>query len=375
MSTFANWTSKILIICTAIIWLGGCSKSFTAREYPSFYEPNMRTVAVLPFQNETNIRGTGMLAAEHLAAALSANGTYRIIPPRRLQLLLAKAKLPNLSATDTAQNMETLRQLGGVQAFITGRVLRDSEMTSPYSPGLYSPLEYVPTGRVHTELVEADDDEGDDSEGGFGGDFGDDWDYYPPNWYSGGFPYYYYPEYNTFARVSLEASMIQVSDGAVLFTTPVPVQGSADLASSRRILPTSATLDAMHQAMVKLVKELAVVPVEVKVNPQSDLRTATGQEDGRWTFRNKFNRDQEKVYVVVNLPQTVGHDSFRLTVAPKGRPDQAVVTKDFHWPANRHTDAIPISPQAIAERSGAGTYTVHLYAMGEPVMRHSFTIK
>jgi hypothetical protein len=53
-----------------MIVLGGSSKSFTAREYHTFYDPNRHTVAVVPFRNETRTRGAGLLAAEDLAAAL-----------------------------------------------------------------------------------------------------------------------------------------------------------------------------------------------------------------------------------------------------------------------------------------------------------------
>jgi len=139
-------TPAVLTVCMAIIWLSGCSKSFTAREYPSFYDPNVRTVAVLPFQNETNARGAGMLAAENPAAALRANGTYRIIPPRR------------------------------VQAFIVGTALRDSAIASPYPQWPCYPSEYVPAGRVRTELADAGEG-GEGDEGDEGGDFGDDFDH------------------------------------------------------------------------------------------------------------------------------------------------------------------------------------------------------
>jgi hypothetical protein len=374
-----------------LVGLSGCSKSFTAREYPSFYDPNLRTVAVIPFRNETKARGAGVLAAESLAAALGANGTYTVITPRRLESLLARKKLPRtLSPSDYAKDAETLRKLGGVQAFVAGRVLRDSMIASPYPVFGYHPAEDVPTGRVRAELVQEDEDQEEQNEEEFGDEFPEDFGYglgppYPPDLYWGYpypfyypyyYPYYYQPpEYSARAHVSLEAVLVQVSDAAVLYATPVPVQGQADLTSNNRILGTSATLDAMHQAASKLVKDLAVVPVKVKLNPRDNLRTAAAEEDGQWVFRNTFHSSDERMYVVMSLPATVGHDSFRLTVTPKGRPNEAIVTKDFTWPVGRATDAVTISPRQIAQRAGPGEYTVSFLAMGETVMRHQFAIR
>jgi hypothetical protein len=122
-----TWIVRIAVACSAcgmLLSLGGCAKSFTARKYPAFYDPNLRTVAVVPFANETYTQGAGILVAEDLAAALQLNGTYTIISPRQLLTFVRQKKLEELSERDSAQDGEVFRGFGSVQAFVMGRVLR-----------------------------------------------------------------------------------------------------------------------------------------------------------------------------------------------------------------------------------------------------------
>lgn len=376
MVTSINRMQVIFGVCGVLTALSGCSESFIARRYPSFYDPNLRTVAVVPFQNDTTRRGAGIMASDSLAAALRANGTYRIVTPRRLRALVEQKKLRALSRTDFQKDAGEFRELGGIQAFITGKVLRSSRIAGlypePYGYAPYDyPISYTSDSRGRYELVD-EDEEGEDEEGGdegFDDDFGDD--FYGPY-----YPYYwYYPEYRAEAHVTLEASLIRISDGAVLYTTSVPVQGKAELGNSNRIIPARATLDAMNQAAAKLVKDMAVVPVKVKVNPRADIKTAVAKENGQWKFSNKFSPNAQQMYVVMQLPTTVAHDTFRLTITPRGQPDNVIIAKDITWPRDRNKDAVMLSPKEIADRAGTGKYTVGFYSMGKSVMQRHFTIK
>ena len=367
--------------CTMLIVLGGCSQSFTAREYPAFYDPSLRTVAIVPFRNETQARSAGLMAAVDLAAALQVNGTYSIIPPRKLRSLVREKRLSGLSRTDAAKNAEELRKLGSVQAFIMGRVLRDSTMAQTY-PAAYGYSGVLAEnsafrGPVHYEFVEEEGEEGEEEEGGeedgFGEGFGDDFGPFYPYWYWN-YPYYY-PEYVAEARVALEVSMVRVSDGAVLYTTPAPVWGRAGWTSPYHLASGGATLDAMHHAVAKLVKDLAAVPVKVKVPTRPSVRTAAGKIDGQWDFRDTFHSTDEQMYVILQLPSTVGRNSFRLTITPRKEPGEVVDAANFVWAVGTNMDAIKFSPREIAARTGPGEYTVHLSARGQQVTRHNFKIE
>jgi hypothetical protein len=365
-----------------MIVLGGRSKSFTAREYPTFYDPNIRTVAVVPFRNDMQTRDAGFLVAEDLAAALRINGTYSVIPPRKLHSLLREKNLPELSPTDYAKDAEELRTLGGIQAFIVGRVLSGSRLAQTHPAAYNYPGPSVRndafTEPARYELVEAEGEEGEEDEGEESGDDFDegfDYDFGPsyPYWYWN-YPYCY-PEYVAEAHIAIEAAMVRVSDGEILRATPSPVEGRAELRSTRRIAAGSVVWDAMHPAVAKLVRDFAAVPVELKVRPHTDIRMATKGLAGQWRFHNTFSPTDEQMSVVLQLPPTVAHDSFRLTIAPKGESDKVLASRDFVWPVGRTTEAIRFSPREMAPRLGAGRYSANLYVGERLAMQRSFTIR
>ncbi len=375
------WTRRNMIrfsLCGMLMALGGCAKSFKAREYPAFYDSSLRTVAIVPFRNQTYAPGAGLLVAQDMAMALRVNGTYSVLPPRRLESLLREKKLPELSRTDSAKNAETLRKLGSVQAFIMGRVLYDSSAARAYPADYRDAFSYAKgnifLARLRYQLVDDDEEgegEGDEGEEGedFDGDFGPDYGY---GW---GYPYYYYPEYMAEATVAVEVSMIRVSDGQVLYTTPGPIEGHADIESWHHIAPVSATLDAAHRAVVKAVRDIAAVPVTVTVDPHNDIRTAAGKTDGKWDYRDTFGPSDARMYVVLQLPPTVGHDAFRVTITPRGNPGDVVATKDVVWPVGATVHGIEFSPKEIAARKGPGPYTANFYARGQQVMQRDFKIE
>jgi hypothetical protein len=372
-----------LCTCAMMIAPSGCSRSFTARQYPAFYEPNLVTVAVVPFQNDTRTRRAGLVVAEDLAAALHINGTYSVIRPGRLQTLIKDKGLAPLSRTDRVKDAQELRELGTVQAFIIGRVLRESRVVGAYPDGYdyYGPYvsDEAYTGPAHTQLVDEDDEDEDEGDEDFGDDYGDYYDYdfghFHRYWYWDYPHYYYYPEYVTEAHVAIEASLVRVSDGRVLYSTPLPIWGRANLRSSSHIPFASAAFDAMHHAVAKLVDDIAGVPVEVRVYSQNDLKTAIARENGQWIFRDAFSPSDPTIYVVVRLPAPLAHNTFRVTITPKGRPRDVVVAKDFTWPPYQTSDGVPFAPSEIVERAGTGSYTAHFYSMGESVMEHDFKIK
>jgi hypothetical protein len=382
MNRMVCWTLCAALVCLGVLLFGGCSKSFTARQYPTFYDPNIRTVAVVPFRNDTRGHNGGFLMAEDLASALRINGTYSVIPPRKLRSLLREKKLPELSRTDYAQDAEQLRKLGGIQAFIVGRVLRGSRVAETYPAAYVYPPAYVSDDTLaqpaRYRLVDEDEEEGEEGEGedfGDGFDEGFDYDFGPPYpyWYWN-YPYYY-PEYAAQAHIAVEASMVRVSDGEILRATPSPVEGRADLSSSHRIAAGSVVWDAMHQAVAKLVKDFAAVPIRIKAYPHTDIRTASKGPAGQWQFQDTFSPTDEQMFVVLRLPFTVAHDSFRVTITPKGERDQVLASRDFVWPVGADTDAVEFSPAAMAPRMGAGQYTANLYSQRQLAMEHSFTMQ
>jgi hypothetical protein len=359
------WTPCVSFACLAVFLLGGCSgppgpepyrsTPVLVRQYPPFYDPNIRAVAVLPFQNETNARGTGELVAENLAAALQVNGTYKVIPPSRLQTLVTEGKLASLSPTDYRQDAEQLGRLGSVQAFIAGRLLADERVMSS-----------APIDNPYLDAYTRGSFPDTQQENEFG---------YSPLYHYWYWNYPYYGNYVAHTYVAMEASVIRVSDGAVLYTTPVPATGGAGTGPYHAARGPTSPQGAMHEAVSKLVKDLAVVPVQVRVRPDTALRTARGRANSGWVFRNSFRTTDTTMYVVLELPAPAARNAFRLTVTPAGEPDEVLATRDFTWPAGRTIDAIEFSPATIATYKGAGRYTVRLYSLGQLTLQHDFEIQ
>jgi hypothetical protein len=307
---------------------------------------------------------------------MQLNGTCTIISPRQLRTFMRQRTIEEPSERDSTRNAEIFRRFGSVQAFVMGRVLRAGAFAQSYPsssdyagdyvrrPTFFPP---VPYDMVARETAGGEHREDHNPGSSFS-------PCYYPYWY-GDYPYYYYPEYMTQARVTIEVSMIRVSDGAVLYKTPDPVEGRVDLASPQRITPGSAALDAGHQAVVKVVKDTVPMPVTVTVNPQADIKTASGKTNGQWTCADAFRPTDERMYVVLQLPPTVGCDSFRLTVTPRDDSGEIVAARDFVWPIGAGAQAVEFSPKEIATRRGSGSYTVTLSAQDQQIMRHDFWIE
>jgi len=323
-----------------LLALGGCEKTLVVRHYPEFYNERIKTVAVMPFYNETWRSRAGEIFASRLAALLKANGTYDVLGPRELgtEGLLKPATPPA-----TRPVIEQLGKSGKVQALIYGTV------TTCSASG-------------HSYLV-ADDE-------------GPDW-YYPDGGrfhrYRYDYPQYHY-EFVTQANVEVTATMIKVSDGSVLCSTPTPVQATVTLNSysppSRDVLT-----DAVDKAAGQLVGLIAIVPVKVKVNPAKDLRTATGRRSGQWLYSDVFGLEDEAIHVVLHLPPAADRNPFRLTISPQGDTGEVLAAEDFQWSSKDNVRGFAFSLTEIVAGAGPGPYQVNFYAGGKLVMRHSFAVR
>ena len=69
------------LIAAAVIAavLGGCTKEITIIQYPPFWTPDLKSIAVLPLKYRN--RQIGEALADQLANSLRATGTYRVFNP------------------------------------------------------------------------------------------------------------------------------------------------------------------------------------------------------------------------------------------------------------------------------------------------------
>ena len=339
-------TNKIIWIASTVLTasiVGGCETKFTVEHYPDFYKSSIKSVAVLPFENDTNRKEAGKIVAAHLSAALAANGTYKITGPVHLEQTLKEKQMPPLKQNDYKQMAKELAELDKYQAFIAGKVLSDSFNTTIMEPYNYDDMYY------------------------------DDylyWNY--PYWYT---PYWYYPydyEYGQ-VYVSAEVSMVDVPDGAILDMTVV--KAAADLSDVSSPLRRYVSQMALDNLSKNIVASFAVVPVEITVYPDKAIRTADSYEQENWHFTKTFRSDQESMYVVLCLPGAAAMNQFKLTITPQNNPSQIISSKDFTWERGRHCQGIEFSPMQIAQSNGPGRYSAHFISLGSVVLTRHFKIK
>jgi hypothetical protein len=341
-----NGTNKIILMFLAVLAVfivGGCETNFTVDHYPDFYKPSIKSVAVLPFENATNRKGAGEIVAANLSTALAGNATYKVTGPAQLEQTLKEKAMPALNQNDYKQIAKELAGLDKYQAFIAGKVLSDS---------------------FNTTFIEPYDD-----------DYlyyGDYPYWYYPYWYT---PYWYYPydyEYGQ-VYVSVEVSMVDVPDGAILDMTVVKAAAdTSDVSSSLKKYASQMALDNLSK---KIVANFAVVPVEIAVYPDKAIKTADSYEQESWHFTKTFSSDQESMYVVLCLPSAAAMNQFKLTITPQNNPSQIISSKDFTWERGKYCQGIEFSPEQIAQSNGPGQYSAHFISMGNVVLTRHFKIK
>jgi hypothetical protein len=354
-------TDSLVCCLGAMLLATGCAeKTFWVRHYPEFYTPELKVVAVAPFENDTTQPGAGGIFAAQLARALRIDGTYRVIGPGAVDRRMKDKGMPVTTQATNEELTADLRRLGGMQAFIHGTVTVFSSSQAHYREWDYYPYEYpyYPYGF-----------------GYYGwGRWYEDWETDCHEW--GGVSYAApVRQHVNCGNVAVRAEMIRISDGAVLYSTPAPVSATVDLRLYMAHSPRDALMEAVHRVVGQLVCRFAIVPTKVSVNADKDLVTATGQTEGRWDLSETFRSSDEKMYVVVRLPKAAARNAFVLTITPKGRINNVAATKDIVWLPKYRTEGFVFSPKEIAAEAGPGAFTANFYADGRLVMSHDFQIK
>ncbi len=320
----------------AIIWMlaamGGCSESFYVKQYPEFYTPQIKSVAVMPFINESLRARAGDVFASHLAAGLDDNGTYLAAGPYELRRMLGDKELDGLVRQDANASIDALRNLGKFEAMICGTVLA-----------------YGASGE--RRLV-AD---------------------YPSSYsFRWGGPVYYY-EYSEHAEVIVEASLIRLSDGNVLASTTRPIGATVSI-SGYPYSPDVVVHEAMSQVVDKLVEKFAVVTVKLTVDPSKALRTSDGPMGEGWAVSDFFRTTDEKMFVLLSLPPQGDRNTFRIAISRAGDKDKVLAEQQVTWSRKDSVRAIEFSPREFCGGVG-GDFRVTFYSGDKRVMSHKFKME
>ena len=302
---------------------GGCGKSVWITQYPPFYTPQLKSVAVVAFGNQTGQPGAGRLVARRLAEALAANGTYQV---------------RDLTAQPSPPPGEGIR-LGDVQAVVSGAVTRYSVASNvEWREEVVGEKERrrhrsrrVVRRRTYRHITHE-------------------------------------------ARVAARVRLVRTSDGAVLYTTPAPVAAQASSAGSPPLKDGPAcAAEAAGEVVAGLLQRLVPVRRQVRLDPRKALRLAR-ECDGQWDFTNDFRADEERMVVVVALPAACDRNTFRVAIYAKGGRE-ALASRQLTWKRSQVQVALPFSPRQLAAGGRAEDYEVRFSSGGEVVMKRGFEIE
>jgi hypothetical protein len=337
---FINCSVKWVIIFSCSVLFAGCVQTMKIDHYPQCYNPNITTVAIGTFKNQTPQVNAGEVMADHLASSLSVNRTYTIIGPRKIEEALQKRN-EKISDMNYAAQAKIVGEITHADAYITGAVLADSVFKSTYVTADYT-------------------------------DTYDDFERFHPHWMS---PYYQDVDYVTEAFISVNASMVSVHDGRLICTTAGPVKAS----SSVRGIGTEEGFNASEYTIYKAAKQIeyqfAIVPADIKVYPDKDIRIASGRKGTVWNFTGSFGKNDETMYAVIHLPAEAAKNKFSLTITSQKQKDNMLFSQDFTWKSGENEQGFLFSPRQIAAKNGTGKYSVNLCYKGKIIMSHDFSIK
>ena len=318
---------------------GGCSKKVWITQIPPFYTPDLKTIAVVPFRNRSTRRDAGNVIADKLAAALMANGAYKVFNRNDLSALMDQQDLKIALGGDTSAAADKFKQHTNVQAILIGTVTTFSATSKTQRR---RDPQYLYDKRGRKRLV--------------------------------GYRTYDYTRNE--ANVSVTAVLIRVSDGTTIHSTPRPASKQIPSeGESPAMDPYACAAVAADWVVYQLVADFAPVRRQISLDSGKALRTATELYDGKWTYSDKFSATDEEMFVVVALPASCDRNRFRITIVRKGeRVDLAFM--DIVWTSKYTGFGYPFNPREIAEKGGGpGEYEVKFYSGPEPVLRRTFKIE
>jgi hypothetical protein len=317
---------------------GGCSKKIWVTQVPDFYTPKLQTVAIAPFRNKTKWQGAGDIISDKLAAALAANGAYRVYNRNDLKTVLDEQDLQTALGGGAAAAGQ-LKKLENVQAILTGTVTTYSATSSSQS---------------RQDPVYATDNNG--------------------NSYVAGYRRYVYTRNE--GNVTVTATLIRTKDGSAIAATGEPLWARVWAEGSPPSKDQHACVSEADMNVVdQLVETFAPVRKQVSVDPDKALRLASELYDNRWTYTDTFKASDKKMFVVVELPPACDRNDFKITIVRKDQHED-LVSQQIRWSKAHHSFGYTFDPSKIAAKGGGpGEYEIKFYSGPEPVLRRTFRIR
>ncbi len=329
--------------CVAVLAAAGCGDGGSSKgrivvyQYPDFYQPDLKRVAVLPFASRVPDRSAGPRISDKVSAILTNNRTYEVYTRQNLADLLAEKDLADAGIIDADTAME-IGRLKSVQALICGVCNRYEAVSRTEQ-------------RVHNVPIWGQDERGRQVIVGFRP--------VPYTWL----------RYDAF--VECQVVVIDTQTGLQIAAVHDPTTAWAEGSP-----PGVAMADLLRRAeedqVARIVQAIAVVRKEIKLRGDV-LRTAAGRYDQKWDWQKKFTSEQKEFFVVVRLPPEADRNHFRIALVRKGQRED-LAEQAFVWDKQHERFGYGFETAALVERGGFGDYEAKLYSGPEPIARYGFSL-
>lgn len=336
-----RWIALGMVAAAA--WMPGCKEKITLRRVPEFYDPSIRTVAVTDLANNSLRTNAGRYVATRLADALAVNQTYGVIGPDELRTQLEQAGLDLPAGADRQQLGEVLARLEHLDAIITGEVL---SLETERIVESYRPRGYFHTGYAWSS-----------------------YGYHGPRTGVG----FHLPLRTQDIRAAFAEARFRMVDreGNVLAVVG-PVSAEQQVYSSKA--GPGELLDAVVRELAdQAVARIAIVPVEVEVDPEDALRVGTEATGETVDWTGSIDASAGELIVQVDLPKQADRNDLSLQIQRKGQTE-ALASQSFTYRSGKGPIRRVFDLGELFGRGGKGAYRVVLTRRGDTLLTRTFEI-
>lgn len=332
-----------LTLCAAAVLGAGCGDGGSSKgrivvyQYPDFYQPDLKRVAVLPFASRTPDRASGPRISDKVSAILTNNRTYEVYTRQNLADVMAEKDLADAGIIDADTAME-IGRLKSVQALICGVCNRYEAVSRTEQ-------------RVNNVPIWGRDERGRPVIVG-----------YRPVPYT-------WVRHDAF--VECQVVVIDTQTGLQIAAVHDPTTAWAEGSPPGVSLP-DLLRRAEEDQVARIVQAIAVVRKEIKLKGDV-LKTATGLYDQKWDWQKKLTPEQKEFFVVVRLPPEADRNNFRIAIVRKGERED-LAEQAFVWDKQHERFGYGFETAMILDRGGFGDYEAKLYSGPEPIARYVFSI-
>ena len=339
----ASWFALFAVVLPLVAGCAGSGKKdkIWIYQYPDYYRPDLKRVAVLPFGNRSRHRGVGGRISDKVSAILTNNRTYEIYTRVHLKDIDKELKMAESGIIDP-EAAKRIGRLKSVQALICGVCNRCETTTRNETRHKNVPI--WGKNKQGMSVITS-------------------WRQVPYRW----------TRHDAF--VECQAVVIDCGTGRQIAAVSDPSNAWAS-GSPPKYGPQELLRRAEEDQIRRIAQAIAVTRTEIKLKGDV-LKTATALYEGKWDWQRRITPSDEKFFVVVGLPAAADRNNFEISIVPRGQRE-LVAKQAFRWTKRYGRFGYDFKVKPIVEKHGLGQYQAKLYSgpagKTEPIAHYDFDL-